>query len=481
MYDLPIQRYRWRRRTMRQRSIWTFAATYCLALQCIAQTTVDVNIEDGLIYPVGYTIELKCSGCSAYLNGTKLDDGKPEKLSNPGLYSLEIIDGEYAEARIFEVVDFVPLTASGAIVELIEQEKSTVRIGVLVKDFKVDTRFILQQPSPEIQRICIAPVFTLYSIDTLNQYYSAAIYSSGHHLLVYFDVPKEELANRLFAVGMIYEGDRTFVLETDFLPIDLTHKVTSDYFPAAPYCPGDGECRPRCTWRSKVVRHDKQKLDCLQGNPDSFPFHGARITGVSEGRTMHAEGLARDTIPGLAAFCTDAATGLYERLVFHVNLEPRCPCLEQTITATMNPTFVACAERGGLSALYWLSYAEAGGWLSATVAGIGSARAEGGVHVGGDGEITIGGENGVTITLSPAPPGSCKPFGPAQPGHGSASLSSTLVSCSSGTGITVYAEGALGGLATLFTKATAKIKNASCNVTLILQCPCCGPRVLRIN
>ena len=147
----------------------------------------------------------------------------------------------------------------------------------------------------------------------------------------------------------------------------------------------------------------------------------------------------------------------------------------------MNPTFVACAERGGLSALYWLSYAEAGGWLSATVTGIGSARAEGGVHVGGDGEITIGGENGVTITLSPAPPGSCKPFGPAQPGHGSASLSSTLVSCSSGTGITVYAEGALGGLATLFTKATAKIENASCSVTLILECPCCQPRVLKIH
>lgn len=116
--------------------------------------------------------------------------------------------------------------------------------------------------------------------------------------------------------------------------------------------------------------------------------------------------------------------------------------------------------------------------MSVSATGLGSAEAKGGVHIGGSNQISFG-NSGITITLVPAPPGGCSPF--ADNKSYSAGISRTLVTCSSGIGIEVYAEGAMGGLVTLFAEAKASIKDASCNTQLILSCPCCGGGIVTIR
>ena len=39
----------------------------------------------------------------------------------------------------------------------------------------------------------------------------------------------------------------------------------------------------------------------------------------------------------------------------------------------------------------------------------------------------------------------------------------------------------MGGALTLYAEAEAEIRDASCNTELVLSCPCCGMRTLKIR
>lgn len=457
-------------------------------MQCmffhLCYSDVKVNVENDMIYPIGYPIALEVNGNSdkcvkVLLNKNAVDAYNfPYYLYKPGFYTLEIYTGSSTLTLSFEVVDYIPLVAEATAYVVQGSETGAKTIVVSVPNFKLDPRYALQYTLPMVAIPCeaiVTPSLTLYSLDSEAEYRATRVKTFGDSILAEFEISAHEIIENLFTIGTILINGERAVFETTNLDFEPGRNSPESGYTMVPYCPPSGGCTPRCTWKSKVTTHDKTKLNCTMGNS----LHGAEVKGESAGNTMWGEGWAIDTVPLLASFCADAGMGTYRRLIYHYVENPNCPCPgRQSIDANMNPRFTACSLRGGLSVFYWMSYAKAGGWMSVSATGLGSAEAKGGVHIGGSNQISFG-NSGITITLVPAPPGGCSPF--ADNKSYSAGISRTLVTCSSGIGIEVYAEGAMGGLVTLFAEAKASIKDASCNTQLILSCPCCGGGIVTIR
>ena len=449
-----------------------------VAVQAKIESDGLVNVQDGKIYPIQYPIVVGRSDVQVFLNGVK-QDHLPIYLDQPGICTLEIVhsDGK-VDVASFEVADYIPLTAVGSLFTSNILPNESVRVGVILQHFELDRRSAIEHVLPQILVPCESDTtvvtLTLFSATTASAYHTKDIYVSEKSLLAYFEIPKSEMNSDLFVVGTLNFNGQRFIFETEFLSMEDVDSVDLSSYTYT-YCPpGDGGCTPRCSWRKKVITHEKNKLFCSVG----FPLHFAEVHGVSAGNTMWGKGRAIDTIPLFGIGCSDAKSGLYRVFVYHYNENPRCPCIGQTISANMRPTFVACASRKGFSIFYWMSYAQAGGRLSVSATGLGEAMAEGGVHSGGSASMTIG--NSPSITLSPAPSNRCLSFSDNK-SHGPKDLSSTLVTCSSDIGIDVYAEGGMGGALTLYAEAEAEIRDASCNTELVLSCPCCGMRTLKIR
>jgi len=465
------------------RRLCAMLLSYCIA-HCLCYSDIKVNLTGDMLYPIGYPVNVESDeNITVILNGDQINNF-PYYLAQPGIYTLEIYGESSMLTLNFEVVDYIPLVAK-AIAYVVESpgtsgEATTIMIEA--RNFELDPRYALKYVLPNIAIRCdaiITPSLTLYSPDLQTEYRATRVWAFEDRLLAEFKVTQFYFSNQnvienLFIVGTIQIGAQRAIFET-------TNLVLGGNFPileylTVPYCPGGGECSsPRCGWRSQILSHVKRPLKCNQGTS----LHGAQISGESAGSTMWGEGWAIDTLPLLAAFCADAKIGEYRRRIYHYVENPDCPCPgQQTIEASMHPQFTACAFRGGFSAFYWFSYAKAGGWMSVSASGLGSAEAKGGVHVGGSNQISFG-NSGITVTLVAAPPGGCSPF--ADNKSYRANISSTTVTCSSGAAIEVYAEGGMGGAATAFAKAEAFIRDGSCNTQLVLTCPCCGGGIVTIR